>query len=245
MTIQTIVAQDATGTNEPTIPGNILACGYDTGSDGIAWTAEQFAARTSPYPAIHIDQDPSASDTTADILDVESGAATIAEIPGWIIAARASYNAHVRPGQRWPGIYCDSSNLTLAVDALTAAKITDVPFWIAEDETLSTAIAQIQSATGSYPRIGVQYASGTTVDYDIFNLSWVTTISGDNVTDTQNDWAWCPVCKSLFFAPDIEASKCAGTLSFNVSNGALEIIAGPHTLGNSYNYSLTYTDTTP
>lgn len=225
MTISIIVAQDATGNNESSIPANILACGYDTGSEGIAWTTEQFAARTKPYPAIHIDQDQNAANPTSDILDVEAGAATINQIVGWLNRARANYNAHVRPGQRWPGIYCDLSTLTPAVDALITAKMTDVPFWIAEDETLSAAIAQLEAATGPYPRIGVQYAGGTTVDYNVFNLSWVTTISGEKpvanssfnyeldyttATDkgTQSNWAWCDKCQGLFYGPNEKVSVC-------------------------------------
>lgn len=176
MTVQVVTAQDAISVNESTIPADVLACGYDTGGGIIQWTSAQFAARTKPYPAIHIDQDPSASDGTADVLDVESGAATVADIPGWVTRARANWLAVARPGQRHPVVYCSMNTLDAAVAALTAAKLTDVGFWTAEPgNTLSYATGRITAATGPYPCIGVQYAWGNTVDDDAFNLAWIQT----------------------------------------------------------------------
>jgi hypothetical protein len=184
MGINVIEAQDATTTNASAIPSGVLACGYDTGG-GIAWTPAQFAAHNTPYPAIHIDQDPSASDATADILDVESGAATVAEIPGWIIRARAKYAAKVRPSQRWPGIYLSMGNLSAAVSALQGAGIVNVPFWTAQPGIgLAAATQRVVTATGPYPCIGVQYQYNTLTDLNVFNEEWVKTMTGNAVPPT-------------------------------------------------------------
>jgi hypothetical protein len=41
--------------------------------------------RFAAHPgAVRIDQDPAASDPTADVLDIEAGAATPASAPGWV-----------------------------------------------------------------------------------------------------------------------------------------------------------------
>lgn len=183
MTIPTILAQDATGGNSNQIPVGTQAVGYTTGPN-VAWTTAEFAAHVTPYPAIRIDQDPNATDYTADILDVEAQAATVPEIVNWITKARANYAAHVRPEQRWPGIYCQVSNLNSAVAALESAGLTNVPFWLTEPGTaLSTATTAVATATGSYPLIGVQYEFGTVVDYDVFSETWVKTMTGVKPVD--------------------------------------------------------------
>lgn len=178
MTVQVVEAEDATSRNEAFVPSNLLAAGYDTGSPDILWSQMQYASRTLPYPAIHIDQDPRASDPTADILDVEAFAATIDEIVGWIGRARADFLSGARPGQRWPGIYLSMNNLTPAVDALMAAGIINVPFWTAQPGIgLAAATQRVATATGNYPCIGVQYEWDTVVDKDVFSLDWVTKVS--------------------------------------------------------------------
>lgn len=74
-----MLAQDATHINQSHIPAGTQAAGYDTGTGGIAWSAADFAAHDKPFPAVHIDQDASASHYTSDILDVEPSAASPAE----------------------------------------------------------------------------------------------------------------------------------------------------------------------
>lgn len=174
-----VLAQDAIRVNAFDIPVTVLAAGYTTGSGAIPWGIAQWAAHLLPYPAVRIDQDPSASDKTADVLDVESGAATISDIVPWVRAARANFSNNVRPGQRWPAVYLSMGNLDAAIAALQAAGITGVGFWTAQPGMgLSAAVTRVQTATGSYPCIGVQYAWGNVVDYDVFSESWVTTVSG-------------------------------------------------------------------
>jgi hypothetical protein len=227
MTNAYVYAQDATSPNESHIPASVLAAGYDTGSSGIAWTPAQFAARKLPYPAIHIDQDPNASDPTADILDVEARAATPQETVGWLQRARADYLADRRPGQRWPGIYCSMNTIDPVVGYLTAAKLTDVPFWTAQPGLgVTAAIARVLSATGPYPCVGVQYEFGTAVDYNVFSLNWVTQVSGVKVptTGTQVGWRWCHKCQGLFYGPNVKKSVCpAGGAHDSTGSGNYEL----------------------
>jgi hypothetical protein len=179
VTIPYIAAQDATRVNAVHIPAGILAIGYTTGSGNVPWDSATFAAHNTPYPAIHIDQDPSASDATADILDVESFAATVADIPGWLTRARANYAKHVRPQQRWPGIYCSMDTLPGAIAICQSHKLTNVPFFTAQPgNTEAFAIQRVQTATGPYPCIGCQYATDSFVDYDILSQDWVRTMAG-------------------------------------------------------------------
>lgn len=181
MTIKTILAQDTVGSNANSIPNGTLAAGYSTGSAGVAWTAADFASHYLPYPAIRIDQDPAASDATADVLDVEGGAATVNDVPGWVERARRQYALKVRGWQRWPAVYCSASSIAPVVSALQAAKLTDVPMWLAlPGESVAQASARVTGATGPFPCIGVQYAQNTTAgtDLDVFSVPWVTAVAG-------------------------------------------------------------------
>ena len=114
MTITVIDGADATTGTVAKLPSGLgVVAGYATGQ-GIAWSAQQFAL----YPdALVIDQDPIASDPMADVLDVERGAATDAEIPGWVTAAETAFKAGTRPGQRRPAIYASQANLTPVCNA--------------------------------------------------------------------------------------------------------------------------------
>jgi hypothetical protein len=179
MAIPYLLAQDAIKTNANHIPVGTQAAGYSTGIGDVPWDEPTFAAHHLPYPAIRIDQDPKASDATADILDVESFAATIDDIPGWLTRARANYTLHVRPEQRWPGIYCAMNNLDAAVAICQSNRLANVPFWTAEPgNTVAYAIQRVITATGPYPCTGCQYGSDMFVDYDVFNENWVKTMAG-------------------------------------------------------------------
>jgi putative peptidoglycan binding protein len=174
--IATALVYDAINGAAATIPAGQRAAGYTTGSSGIAWTAASWAAHPG---AVRIDQDASARDHTADVLDVESQAATPAECPAWIKAARASFSDSTRPGQREPAIYCNQSTLTPVVNALIAGGVTDAPIWLARPGIPQvTAHDQVASASGSFPIIGVQYHWGSSYDISVFSLPWLTAVSG-------------------------------------------------------------------
>jgi hypothetical protein len=224
MAVVTVLAQDATGTNQSSIPSGTQAAGYDTGSGGIAWSSSDYSAHTKPFPAVHIDQDAGASDHLSDILDVESGAATAAECPGWVKQARANYDSAARPGQRWPGIYCSESTVAAVQSALSGAGITDVPFWVA---AWGIGEAQAQSnvangGSGPYPTIGWQYESGSAVDYDVFSVPWLTLVSGP----AQLGWNWCSKCQGLFYGWNSSKGRCPA--------------GGAHSSSGSGDYSITH-----
>lgn len=197
MTI-TIDIFDAITSNEHTLSPDSQVAGYTTGA-GIAWTAQQFANHTKPHPAVRIDQDPNATDPTADVLDVERGAATVAEIPGWLTLARASFHAGTRPGQRWPAIYCSLNTLDSAIQMLEHGGFTDCPFAIAELTNRGDAINKVSSASGPFPRIWHQYRFGNTFDSGIASVPWLTNVSGTVATTPEippgqwnnpNAWTW-------------------------------------------------------
>lgn len=231
MTIPYILAQDAERVNASHIPAGMQAAGYSTGSGNVPWDAATFAAHSKPYPAIHIDQDPKASDATADILDVESLAATVQDIPNWLSRARTNFKSHVRSEQRWPGIYCSMNTLQPAINICISNALTNVPFWTAEPgNTQSYAINRVATAIGPYPCIGCQYAGTTFVDLDVFSLPWVATMAGTAapiVSGTQVNWRWCDKCQSLFYGPHQSVSVCPK--------------GGQHDGSKSFNYSLNWT----
>lgn len=188
--IPTIFGYDATAENEHLLPVNVLAAGYDTGSSTVIWSPSQFARHTHPYPAIHYDQDPNASDPQADLLDVEARAATPSEIISWLYAARLSYTMGHRPGQRWPGVYTSFNNVTSIVGSLSAMHVSNVPFVVADyNITEAEAIRRVSTAIGSYPAVGYQYTDqefGGLADGNIFSVPWVTTVSKAQEDDMPN-----------------------------------------------------------
>jgi hypothetical protein len=165
------VVRDAIGVNVSHLPRGQVA-GYTTGSGGVPWSAAQFAAHPG---AVRIDQDPPASDVHADVLDVESGAATNAVAARWYRAASASFDAGTRPGQRSPAIYTSAGNLTALVNALTGSGVHSGPgLWVANwSLTPADATNMIEAAGGPFPVIGVQFTSGQFYDTSIFDSTWL------------------------------------------------------------------------
>src|ERR1700757_214985 len=108
MAITPVMVLDATHSNVKVIPAGILAALYTTGSSDIKATQADFNAHPN---AIHIVQD-HGSDTTADVIDMEFGAATPQDVVNWLPKARNAFNNATRPGQRWPGVYLSLSRLT-------------------------------------------------------------------------------------------------------------------------------------
>lgn len=178
--IPVIDGYDATTQNESVLPTNVQAGGYDTGRN-IAWTPEQYARHTHPYPAFHYDQDAGASDYQSDMLDVEAQAATDAEIVRWLTNSRQSFIDVSRPGQRWPGIYCSLNNVASAVTILVQAKLKNVPFIVADyNISRAEAIRRVSVAIGPYPAVGYQWsdrAFGGRADNLILAVPWLTFVS--------------------------------------------------------------------
>ena len=171
-----VLGRDVIGANIGHAGSGQLA-GYTTGTGGIAWTAADWHAHPS---AVRICQDAGASDATADVLDVESGAATFADCPGWYRRAHHEYQAAARPGQRLPAFYASMSSITAIVNALRAGGVTSGPrLWIAAWNNAEPADAQaVENASGPFPICGWQYASGPFFDYDVFSREWLDAVSG-------------------------------------------------------------------
>lgn len=201
MAISVIDIFDATTRNVASLPPGHQVAGYTTGT-GIRWTPDQFNAHTTPFPAVRIDQDAGAADPTADVLDVERGAATVAEIPGWLTLARASFHTAMRPGQRWPAIYCSIGTLNDAIAACQKAGIHDAPFAIAELTNRTDAVGKVSTAAGPFPRIWHQYAFGQAFDSGIVSVDWLKNVSGKVAVTPQvppgqwkdpKSWSWAAV----------------------------------------------------
>jgi hypothetical protein len=79
--VTSVFVCDATHANIGQLPKGIQVAGYTTGTADIQWTAQDWAAHPD---AARIDQDPAASGPTADILDIEAGAANPASAPDWV-----------------------------------------------------------------------------------------------------------------------------------------------------------------
>jgi len=172
MTLVTVY--DATHDNIGHMPPGQHA-GYTTGTPDIRWTAEDWAAHPV---AVRIDQDPAASDKTADVLDVERGAATVADVVPWVQAAHANRAKGARPGQRWPAIYASQAALTPIANALKAAGITGVFFWVADwNLDAQQAGAEVAAAGGPWPVVGVQYRNAGLYDVSLFSSAWLTDVT--------------------------------------------------------------------
>jgi hypothetical protein len=172
----TVTVYDATHDNISHLPKG-MAAGYSTGSGGgIRWTAADWAAHPG---AVRIDQDAAASDPTADCLDVEAGAASPADCPGWVKRARACYTAASRPGQRHPAIYMSRSQVTPVVNALIAGGVTaGVGLWIADwNNDAHAATVEVEAAGGPFPVIARQYHNAGTYDVSVFSAAWLQEVS--------------------------------------------------------------------
>ena len=166
---------DTTGGNLDAAPAGQGAT-YTTGSDGIAATAEQLAARPG---IVRICQDAGATDDTADVLDIETGAATIEDAPGWIRRASESFRTGKRPGQREPALYMSAANVAKNLAALKAAKVAfPVWLWVARwGVTRAFAANEVEHTSGPLPECGFQYHSHPDFDEDVWAPGWLANVS--------------------------------------------------------------------
>lgn len=180
MSFGVTLAYDVTGADYAAVPAG-QRCGYDTGSGGVPWTAAMWAANPG---AVHVDQSPvnTALNELSDVLDVERGAATFADIAPWVKAALANFEKNARPGQRRPAVYCSASDVTRVANELAAAGITGVGLWIAHfGVSQASAVAEVLAGGGPYPVIGFQFSDaggGGAYDLDVFSATWLSTQSG-------------------------------------------------------------------
>jgi hypothetical protein len=173
---------DATHANINAIPKGALAALYTTETKNANGTSPGIKASLQDFinhpNAIHICQD-HGSDTMADMLDSELGAADPGDCPVWVEKARANYNSHARPGQRWPGIYTALNTLTAIANELVAAKLTNVPLWIAHwGVSDATATSDILNASGPFPIVGMQIQNLGLDDFSLFSSTYLANVSG-------------------------------------------------------------------
>jgi len=166
---------DATGANLDAAPAGQGAT-YTTGGDGIAATAEQLKARPG---IVRICQDAGGTDDTADVFDIETGAGTIDDAPGWIDRARSSFKSGKRPGQREPALYMSSGNVASNLAALKAAKVAfPVWLWVARwGVTRAFAANEVEHTSGDLPECGFQYHNHPDFDEDVWAPGWLANVS--------------------------------------------------------------------
>lgn len=171
-----VIGYDCIHVNIGSAPKGAQLAGYTTGTPDIRWTASDWASHPG---AVRIDQD-FASDPSADVLDVERGAARNSDCPGWAVKAMLDFEGAVRPGQRRPAIYTSASNVTPVVNALIAGRVTSgVGLWVAKwDFSQPNAIAEVQNAAGPFPIVAAQYGDGTWGDFDVYSAAWLADVSG-------------------------------------------------------------------
>ena len=170
-----VVGHDATHANIAHLPAG-QAAGYVTGSPDIMWTDADWFDHPD---AVRIDQSPvdTGFDETADALDMERGAATLADIPKWAKAAIDNFDHSVRPGQREPLVYCSADNAagvasTLVVNGLGSGR---VGLWIAHwDISQAQAIAELAAHYQTVPVHAFQFANDGDFDIDVFAKTWLT-----------------------------------------------------------------------
>lgn len=177
-----VVGYDAIRVNAGSMPrGAQIYAGYSTGWGDVPWTEELFAQyATALGPCLHYDQDPAASDATADVLDVERGAATIADASWWAKRALSDFKSGRRPGQRTPAIYMSASNVTPVVNELISGGVTSGVGLVVANWSISEAQAvhDVLAAAGPFPIVGVQWADPGPYDIDILSRDWLLHQSG-------------------------------------------------------------------
>lgn len=175
-----VIGYDTTHNGLPHVPaGAKQLAGYSTqvgAGAGIEWTPQDWAAHPG---ALRICQDPRATDRTADVLDIERGAATVADAPGWYRDAVGHYHAGTRPGQRWPAFYASQDNITPLVNHLISSGIPSGPGLIIANWSISEGQAahEVLAAGGPFPVKGMQFQSFQFYDVDLWSESWLAVVS--------------------------------------------------------------------
>jgi len=118
--MQTVTMIDTIGGSARNIPdGTARVAGYVTGSGDVPWSQADW----SRFPAaarVRIAQQPGTDPITADVLDVETGAATPADSAGWILS-------RIVAGYTWSAVYGTASTLKAVRSALIA--FAPAPWW--------------------------------------------------------------------------------------------------------------------
>jgi hypothetical protein len=224
-----VIVHDAIGADVGKLPAG-PAAGYTTGSGPVPWTAAQFAAHPG---AVRIDQDPAAKDPTADVLDVENGAATPADCASWVKRATIDVMLKTRPGQRNPAIYTSESNVTAVVNALVDGGVHGgVGLWVASwGIGQAAAEAMVNKASGPYPVIGVQFENGPDYDTSVFSNSWLgTTTTPPNTpspTWTENAVNALPTLQLQSTGPNVRTLQ--GLLNARGYSDSIDGVFGPET----------------
>lgn len=195
MTIQTVLGYDATHENIGHLPKG-QAAGYITGSASVQWTDEDWANHPG---AVQIDQSPviTAANVRCDMVDLEKGAVTLAELAEVVRDAQAAYKAGLRPGQRWPGVYCSRAVVHQACNALAAGGVLSCALGIADwNNNQAQARAEVEQASGPYPIVWRQYAEDGLYDAGVFSVPWLATVAAARPPappgqwNGQRGWTW-------------------------------------------------------
>lgn len=200
MTVPSVYGVDCTHVNIAHLPNAAAFAGYITGSSDIVWTADDWHR----FPnAVRIDQSPvnTAFDETADVLDFENGAATVADIPGWTRNAWSNYHNAVRVGQREPCIYASQNSIPTVANALVAANLTCHLAIANYSLTQSDARAMVENASGPFPVVWVQYNDHGLYDEGIFSQNWLNkrsskmpaTPAPPGQWNDAKEWSWADV----------------------------------------------------
>lgn len=209
-----VFAFDAIGVNIGHLPKG-QACGYTTGTGIVPWTASDWAAHPG---AVRICQDAGATDTTADVLDVERGAATVADCPRWFDAALANFKRAARPGQRLPAIYTSMANVTAVANGFIAGGVRSGPrLWIADwNGAIAADENAINTAGGPWPIIGYQFRSGLFYDYDVFSGAWLADVSAHPKPPPPPPTPWQVTAENNLIAASAELLSVANLIKTNV-----------------------------
>ncbi|MGH7239246.1 MAG: hypothetical protein ACREHG_04165, partial [Candidatus Saccharimonadales bacterium] len=164
------------------------------------------------------------------VLDVEKGAATLADCPVWAKAAKANYESVARPGQRSPAIYASSSNISGVINALIAGGVdSGIGLYVANWSTSQAdAEAIVNAGSGPFPVIGYQFANGPEFDSDVFSQSWLNKTS-HVVTDPGAKSGWLKLDGSIPGEAGLMVffNHANQTLGYHKTNGAWNVVPLP------------------
>ena len=195
MPVTTVDGYDVTHEFIGQAPTTGQAALYSTGSSDIKATPEDIASR----PGCLLICQGFTIDTTADYYDVEQNALSPSMLPSIITSAISNYMNNVRPGQRWPAVYCSRDDpvygVSAVVNALDAAGLGNdsiglvIADWDNDHAQAQAEVANSVPGPGNpYPVVGRQYENAGSFDRDVFSQPWVNKVSGGTLNPFPGSW---------------------------------------------------------
>lgn len=193
------------------------ASGIPSGANIACWYPYDIRSDGAPKDAlITLTIDNVGTHPDCNILDIESGAASPSDGPGWV-------DSNTTP---FPTLYC---NMSTAPDVMSAMKGVTKTWYLWVASLTSSPPVSPPSVAGANV-VAQQYAFDGAYDLSVvFDDNWYPDPGDEMAVQVQDGWLWCNKCASLFF-------PTSGT------TGGVCAAGGSHSGSDSYDsYAMLYT----